>query len=89
MLCVGTVSEGKGHELLIDALAALAHLPWQLTCLGSLTRSPPRRCSRLRDRSCGSWGSVERVSLIGEVDPTAELADFYRAADLFVLATRL
>ena len=85
LLCVATVSDGKGQELLLEALAPLAGLRWQLTCVGSLTRSPAT-VRRLRDQ-LQRLGLAERVSLVGEV-PHEVLSNFYHAADLFVLATR-
>jgi len=84
MLCVATLTPRKGHDLLFEALAPLsAH--WQLTCIGSLTRSAAtvaalrQQLLRLRlDR---------QVSLAGEVDSVA-LAQRYAQANLFVLPTR-
>lgn len=85
LLCVGTLNEGKGHELLIEALTPLAHLPWQLSCAGSLTRSPS---SVERVRALLRRSRLEhRVQLLGEL-PHAQLAAHYAASDLFVLATR-
>lgn len=84
MLCVATVQEGKGHELLIDALAELVHLPWRLRCVGSLSRSPAT-VQRLADRLARS-GLDDRVTLIGEL-PHEALNELYLGADLFVLPT--
>jgi glycosyltransferase involved in cell wall biosynthesis len=84
LLCVATIHEGKGHELLIDALARLAHLRWHLTCIGSLIRSPTT-VRRLENR-LQRFGLVERVELLGEL-PHAALSERYLAADLFVLPT--
>jgi len=84
LLCVATLQEGKGHELLIDALAPLAHLPWRLQCVGSLSRNSPtvqRVVERLQ-----RVGLRDRVALIGEV-PHAALSELYLGADLFVLPT--
>jgi glycosyltransferase involved in cell wall biosynthesis len=85
MLCVATVSDGKGHELLIDALRPLAPLPWHLCCVGSLARSPGtvERVRALLQRS----GLGGRVQLLGE-RPHEELPEYYVGSDLFVLATR-
>lgn len=84
MLCVATVQPGKGHELLVDALAPLAHLPWRLSCAGSLSRSPAtvQRLVGQLDR----LGLLDRVALIGAL-PHEALNELYRAADLFVLPT--
>jgi glycosyltransferase involved in cell wall biosynthesis len=85
LLCVATVQPSKGHDLLVEALASLAALPWQLTCVGSLTRNPDA-AARLQAR-VRELGLSERVALMGEV-PSARLGRFYRRSDLFVLATR-
>lgn len=84
MLCVATIHEGKGHEMLIEALAPLADLPWHLQCVGSLSRSPAT-VERLTDR-LRRLGLTDRVALVGEV-PHAALSELYLAADLFVLPT--
>lgn len=85
MLCVATVDPVKGHDVLIDALAPLVSLPWQLACVGSLTRRPDA-VARLRAQ-LDQRGLSERVALIGEVEP-AELGRQFLRADLLVLATR-
>jgi glycosyltransferase involved in cell wall biosynthesis len=84
LLCVATIQAGKGHELLIDALAPLAHLPWHLQCVGSLTRSPAA-VQRLVEQ-VERLGLTDRVMLAGE-RPHAELRALYLGADLFVLPT--
>ena len=56
MLCVATIQEGKGHEMLIEALAPLAHLPWRLQCVGSLSRSVGRT-----NRSAARYRSLSAV----------------------------
>jgi len=84
LLCVATLQGGKGHELLIEALAPLAHLPWHLQCVGSLSRSPAT-VHRFIEK-VNHLGLTDRVALIGEV-PHAELSELYRGADLFVLPT--
>lgn len=85
LLCVATVQPLKGHDLLVEALAPLAQLPWQLTCAGSLTQSPAT-VAQLRTR-VRQLGLSDRVCLVGEV-PHAALGRLYRRSDLFVLATR-
>ncbi len=85
LLCVATLGPGKGHELLIDALAPLAPMRWHLTCVGSLARYP-KTVEQLRAQ-LQHTGLTERVTLVGEVDP-GEVTRFYQDADLFVLATR-
>lgn len=86
ILCVGTVTPRKGHDLLIDALARVRHAHWRLTCAGSLARAP-EWADALRAR-IDATGLGDRVRLLGEVDaPT--LARCYEQADAFVLPTRL
>lgn len=85
LLCVGPISHGKGQLLLIEVLASLAGMPWQLCCVGSLTRSPDS-VAALQAR-LQQLGLSDRVALIGEVSPE-RLSGHFLQADLFVLATR-
>jgi glycosyltransferase involved in cell wall biosynthesis len=85
LLCVATLSQGKGHDMLLDALAKVPFTHWHLTCAGHLDRHPEtvrQLRARMRDDDLEA-----RVSLIGDVDATT-LAACYDRADLFVLATR-
>ncbi len=85
LLCVGTLNAIKGHDMLLDALAAVPRRSWHLTCAGSLTRDPAT-AERVR-AAITRLGLDERVTLAGDLDHTA-LAACYDRADLFVLATR-
>lgn len=85
LLSVATLNPGKGHEILLEALAAIAATDWHLTCAGSLTRHAAT-VDRVR-RATGRLGLEERVTLVGELD-AASLDECYDRADLFVLATR-
>jgi glycosyltransferase involved in cell wall biosynthesis len=71
LLCVGAVSRHKGHDLLF---AAVAGLPVELVCVGSLSRDPglPR---------------ADRVRFRGPLTG-ADLDAAYAAADLLVLPSR-
>jgi glycosyltransferase involved in cell wall biosynthesis len=80
LLSVATVHAGKGHELLIAALARLKHLSWELTCAGNLTRDP-LTVERVRQAVIDA-GLENRVSFVGELDE-----EQLRRADVFVLAT--
>ena len=40
LLCVAAVIPGKGHDVLLDALATMTDLSWQCLCVGSLDRDP-------------------------------------------------
>lgn len=85
LLCVAAVTPRKGHDLLLEALAALQDRDWRLDCVGSLDRSPEtaRALQELTARLCLD----ERVTWHGAVS-SVRLAAHYRAADLFVLPTR-
>jgi len=84
LLTVGTVTPRKGHQLLIEALAALADRPWQLTCIGSLERSP--ETARALTQAIRQHRLQQRVTLAGEWPPE-RIAAAYAEADLFVLAS--
>ena len=83
LLSVGTLTHRKGHDLLIEALARLAGLPWSCRIVGSPDRAPAI-ADDLRRRIAGH-GLQTRILLPGEA---ADLAPFYREADIFVLASR-
>ena len=85
LLCVATLNSGKGHDVLLSALARLPNREWRLTCAGSLTRD-----HATAERVRGLVHHLEldgHVTLTGELDANA-LAACYDAADVFVLATR-
>lgn len=84
LLSVATLHPGKGHDILLHALAPLVHLDWHLVCAGSLTRHPAA-AGRVRD-TIARLGLGQRVSLLGELDEAA-VSDCYDSADMFVLAT--
>jgi glycosyltransferase involved in cell wall biosynthesis len=85
LLCVAAVTPDKGHDVLLDALAAATDLSWRCACVGSLDRDPAfadgvRRATRKQ-------GLGERVRFPGpRTGP--ELDRAYAAADLLVLASR-
>jgi glycosyltransferase involved in cell wall biosynthesis len=85
LLCVGTLNAIKGHELLLEALAAVPTRAWHLTCAGSLTRDAAT-AARVRE-AIARLGLGHRVTLAGDLDRTA-LEACHARADLFVLATR-
>jgi glycosyltransferase involved in cell wall biosynthesis len=85
LLCVGSVTPTKGQDLLVDALAAVADLHWQVDLVGSLRRDlgyvTGVRCAVERH------GLGERVRLVGPWT-TARLAGAYASTDLLVLPSR-
>ncbi|HEY3003559.1 MAG TPA: glycosyltransferase family 4 protein [Kribbellaceae bacterium] len=85
LLCVGSVTPTKGHDLLVEALAAVADLPWSCDLVGPLRRDPEHaatvRCAIERH------GLGDRVRLTGP-RTGAQLAAAYAVADLLVLPSR-
>jgi glycosyltransferase involved in cell wall biosynthesis len=85
LLTVATLNPGKGHEMLLEALAAVKDAAWRLTCAGSLTRDP---ATAARVRTTAARLQLEhRVSFVGDLDRPA-LAACYDRADVAVLATQ-
>jgi glycosyltransferase involved in cell wall biosynthesis len=84
LLCVAAVTPGKGHDVLLDALATAADLSWSCSCVGSLDREPAFADGVRRRARDGGLG--ERMRFTGpRTGP--ELDRAYAAADLLVLAS--
>ena len=84
LLAVGSVVPRKGFDILIEALAGLRDLDWQLRLVGSLDRSAAT-AQALRIQLAAS-GLADRVDLVGELG-AEPLDKEYSAADLFVLSS--
>ena len=84
MVCVASLVPRKGHDTLLDALERLTHLPWRLTCAGSLQHDSTYAAALVRRAADGPLAG--RVTLAGELTGVA-LDAVYHAADLFVLPT--
>ncbi|HEV8554942.1 MAG TPA: glycosyltransferase family 4 protein [Actinophytocola sp.] len=85
LLCVAAVTPHKGQDLLVEALASVADLPWTCLCVGPLRRNPP-----FADRVRGlidEYGLADRVALAGPRSGPA-LETSYAHADLVVLPSR-
>lgn len=85
LLCVAAVTADKGHDVLVDALAATADLSWRCVCVGSLDRDPALVDELQRRRQ--EVGLEERVCFTGP-RTGADLDHTYAAADLVLLASR-
>jgi glycosyltransferase involved in cell wall biosynthesis len=85
LLCVGAVTAGKGHDLLLAALGHVADLPWRCVCAGSLSIAPDfvTQLGRLARES----GLDDRFELTG-TRSGSELDAAYAEADVLVLASR-
>jgi glycosyltransferase involved in cell wall biosynthesis len=85
LLSVAAVIPGKGHDVLLDALAGLRGQRWRCLCVGSLERDPAF-VARLRRRALDD-GIDTRVRFSGAL-PEEDLARKYGSADLLVLPSR-
>lgn len=84
LLCVAALMPGKGHEVLLRALAANRDYPWRLTCVGSSIRCPA--LAESVQTLAVTLGLGDRVSFAGEAGDVA-LNEYFDRADVFVLAT--
>jgi glycosyltransferase involved in cell wall biosynthesis len=75
------VTHGKGHDVLLEALATITDLSWRCVCVGSLDREPAF-VESLRGHSLD-----DRVCFPGP-RTGADLDRTYAAADLMVLPSR-
>lgn len=84
ILSVGILHPRKGHDVLIAALAALADLDWQAVIVGN-----PWDAAHVADLQAqiAASGLDGQLELAGRVEAD-RLADLYRKASIFALATR-
>lgn len=85
LLCVAAVTFGKGHDVLLDALATMTDLSWRCVCVGSLERDPAFVEALGRRSLDGGLG--DRVCFPGP-RTGADLDRTYAAADVLVLPSR-
>jgi len=87
LLAVGTVVPRKGYDLLFDALSGLtgSDAAWQLDIVGGLDADPA--CYRTLLKQLSDLGLGSQVTFHGAVSAD-RLTGFYRAAHVFVLASR-
>jgi glycosyltransferase involved in cell wall biosynthesis len=84
LLIVASVVPRKGHDVLVDALAAIPDRTWRLTCVGSLDRDP-KTADAVRAKVAAA-GLDPYVAFVGEGD-AASVDGYYDRADVFVLPT--
>ncbi|MFJ4848543.1 glycosyltransferase family 4 protein [Streptomyces sp. NPDC088733] len=85
LLCVASVTPRKGQDVLIEALADLADLPWSCELVGPLDRDGAY--TELMRELLAATGLTGRVRLTGPLTGQ-DLAGAYAAADLLVLPSR-
>jgi glycosyltransferase involved in cell wall biosynthesis len=82
LLTIATLTRRKAHDVLIAALAQLAHLPWVARFVGG-GDFDPRWAAGLRQQ-VAALGLQQRIEFVGSL---ADLRPEYAQADLFVLPT--
>jgi glycosyltransferase involved in cell wall biosynthesis len=85
LLCVAAVTPVKGHDRLVTALAGIADLSWDCTCVGALDLDPSF-VDRVRGQA-ESGGIADRVRFTGPL-VGSDLDQAYASADLLVLGSR-
>lgn len=83
LLTVASLTRRKAHDVLIDALAPLAELPWQARCVGGKEFDPA--WSEALQQQVNRLQLQDRIQLVGAVD---DLEAEFQHADLFVLPSR-
>ena len=83
LLCVATLTRRKAHDVLIEALTAVADLPWLARFVGGEEFDP--QWGALLRQQIGEAGLDSRINLLGSVE---DLATEYLGADVFVLPSR-
>lgn len=84
ILSVGILARRKGHDVLLGALALITDLDWQADIVG---RDHEAGMTAQLQAMIAQLGLGARVRLCGEVSDDA-LAERYRSARIFALATR-
>ncbi|MEG8278120.1 glycosyltransferase family 4 protein [Streptomyces sp. AHA2] len=84
LLCVAAVTPRKGQHRLVEALAAVADLPWSCVCVGGLNQDP-EYVAHLR-ALIARHGLEDRLELAGPKTGAA-LEASYATADLMVLTS--
>lgn len=84
LVSVGSVIPRKGFDVLVAALALVAHLPWHLVIAGDASRDGVTAAA-LRDQ-IARLGLESRITLLGTLTAAA-LDRVYSDSDAFVLAS--
>ena len=85
LLCVGAVTPGKGHDLLLAALSMVEDQAWRCVCVGALEVDP--QFAEVVLRKCHDSTLDGRVRFPGPLTQ-ADLSSVYAQADVLVLASR-
>ncbi|MEP3631082.1 MAG: glycosyltransferase family 4 protein [Hyphomicrobiales bacterium] len=85
ILSVGSITERKGHDVLIKALALIKEEQWHLTIIGP--QNFDRACFLELTALCQELGVSDRVTFLDSLSED-ELSQQYAKADIFALASR-
>jgi glycosyltransferase involved in cell wall biosynthesis len=85
LLSVGSIVPIKGYDILLEAVAMLADLPWQLTIAGDRTRDPVTAAAL--DANIAAYGLTGKVAVLGALQHE-RIHELYMVSDMFVLASR-
>jgi glycosyltransferase involved in cell wall biosynthesis len=85
LLCLASVTPRKGQDVLAEALAGVADLPWTCECIGSVQRDPAF-VAEVRDL-IARHDLTDRMVLAGPMFGR-ELEDRFHQTDLLVLPSR-
>lgn len=80
LLTVASLTFRKGHDILIDALAKIPHIPWQAHFVGSMEFDP--EWATYLQQKVINYGFTKRILFLGGI---ADTKHEYQQADLFVL----
>ena len=80
ILTVASITKRKAHDVLIDALAQISHLPWRARFVGGIDFDS--EWTAFLKRKAENYGLDKRILFIGNV---ADVKTEYAQADLFVL----
>lgn len=83
IVCVGTLTPRKAHDVLIDALKRVEDLPWRATIAGNKTLHP--ETANALAAQIERLDLSDRISLIGEREDIRQLM---ATGDIFALASR-
>ncbi|HEX2073120.1 MAG TPA: glycosyltransferase family 4 protein [Geodermatophilus sp.] len=86
LLCVGALVPHKGQDVLLEALARTAGLPWRCTLVGPLDRDPLFVASL--ERRAADAGIADRLRIPGPRTGAALQLE-YRSADVLVVPSRM
>ncbi|HEY7485289.1 MAG TPA: glycosyltransferase family 4 protein [Streptosporangiaceae bacterium] len=85
LICVASMTPRKGQDLLVEALAQIADVPWSCAFVGPVRRDPAY-ADRVREQ-IEQHGLGDRLTVMGP-RTGADLADTYATADFALLPSR-